>query len=130
MVLHGGCGAGGIGAAITIVLWLFVVGWLGLVTLVGFIGVAAVWLKFDLGAGFLFAANVAILLTVGLLGPSDHGEVELTAWIFILAVPPPLVVAGLLWAWTARFRRLRERIITLVVIAACLAPSCGSTPAA
>ena len=118
----GGCAGGGVAAFIWLSVGLLGLGWLGLIALTMLGGIAFIWFKYNLGAALLLAANVAVLVTIGLLGPGQPGHAGEAATILVLAAPPVLVVAALFWAWVVRTPRIGDRVIVIVVVAVTLSP--------
>jgi hypothetical protein len=120
--IHGGCAGGGMAGLIMLSVALLGVGWLGLIALTMLAGIAFIWFKYNLGAALLLAANVAVVVTIGLLGPGLPGRAGEVTMILVLAVPPVLVIGALFWAWVARTPRLGDRIIAVVVVMVVLSP--------
>jgi len=120
--IHGGCAGGGIAGFIWLAVGLLALGLLGLIAIPMLAGIAFLWFKYDLGAALLLAANVAVVVTIGLFGPGDAGQGGETTTILVLAVPAVLVVAALFWAWVARTPRLSDRVVVIVVVAVVLSP--------
>lgn len=121
--MAGGCGGG---TAILLLMaggiTLVGFGLLLMITLVAIVGLVFLWVRYHIGAGFAFAANVLALLTLGVVttDPSVLGLWKIV--VAVLAPSPVVAVAVILWVWASRVPTREGKVIVPIVAVIVLSP--------
>ena len=119
----GGCGGG---AAIVLrvfeALTLLALGWVVVLTAAAVVAVVFFWIKYNLAAGFALAANLMVLLTLG-VATTDPSVLWLWRIVIVVLAPAPAIgVIVILWVWAARAPTRAGKIIVPVVATVALLP--------